>query len=358
MSFKKITLASLILLSLTACSSGGGSNQHQPKPTPKPEVQPQPQPNPTPDVQPQPSPTPDVQPQPQPSPKPDVQPSPKPDVQPQPQPNPKPDVQPQPQPNPKPDVQPQPQPNPKPDVQPQPQPDPKPEVQPQPQPNPKPDVQPKPEKDLEKERQEKQKKIDDAKGIISSEYKPGFNELNETALKETKEICFQGTCQTWSGISYEGSNLYNQTYSVVKGHYSGRSGTLDGVEIREHSFAPTIAGLRTDIDAIPTEGKATYNGRAFNGNSLNDFTYTVDFGERTGSGKVKGIGSEFILEKARIENARLVGGVSIKNLPRGAYSLGFFGPKAEELAGQMLVDKDDGKKEGFGLAASQEKINQ
>ena len=178
--------------------------------------------------------------------------------------------------------------------------------------------------------------------------------------------------------SYSYEKLYNQPYSIVIGGgeandltryngsfvYSSSNKTFDITE---------IAGLATQEHALPTLGSATYLGKAMNAaDVLGDLSYTINFGSRTGSGMISGLsnsnasadilaaGSIGLLEgklaKINVGGQSLMGiagvaqaGDSAWGYVNGKYSLGLFGPKAEEIAGSALFDNvgNDGKI-GFG----------
>ena len=128
-----------------------------------------------------------------------------------------------------------------------------------------------------------------------------------------------------------------------------------------------IIGLNTPEIAIPKEGKAKYTGTGLFGEgnmaSILDLTYNVDFSKRSGSGYLtKGYvdynyGSKITLEEGTITKVNLKGkdaiGISsaaksLNNLT-GNYTLGFYGPAAEEIAGTLQIPLYGNNKEiGFG----------
>ena len=109
---------------------------------------------------------------------------------------------------------------------------------------------------------------------------------------------------------------------------------------------------------LPSAGKATYTGRAFDTNAAHDATlrYTIDFGARRGSGEIsasRGLGrmtlhdapitrftandSEFgTMPAYGIKGSRTLDGSKAS----GSYALGIAGPNAEEIVGWADIDDD------------------
>ena len=119
-----------------------------------------------------------------------------------------------------------------------------------------------------------------------------------------------------------------------------------------------VAGLATLEQNVPSVGKAMYTGQAFSSIDNNaDFSYLVDFDKRKGSGEITGWEGEFgdiklkaaSLKKVNVGGKAAVGvsGVwsgSTNNIDaaelsesKDNYTLGLFGPKAEEVAGTATV---------------------
>ena len=178
--------------------------------------------------------------------------------------------------------------------------------------------------------------------------------------------------------SYDYTKLYSQPYSVIVGNGSVKEITNYlypyGTRTSKTFDLTKIDGLATQEHAIPTLGSATYVGKAMNGTDiLGDLSYIIDFGKRAGSGMITGLSSsdasadvlavspisllEGKLAKINL-NGQSVMGVSgtaragdgeAWGYVNGKYSLGLFGPKAEEIAGSALFDGvgNDGEI-GFG----------
>lgn len=110
--------------------------------------------------------------------------------------------------------------------------------------------------------------------------------------------------------------------------------------------------MKTSNEAIPTEGSATYTGKAFRAKEVGDLTYNVNFQERNGEGKVTGLNVGTLnLDKGDIQNARISSTINQDEVR--TYSLEFFGPKAEEVSGSMNLGDPDSN---YGLAGSRGEI--
>ena len=149
---------------------------------------------------------------------------------------------------------------------------------------------------------------------------------------------------------YDGDlRLYKQDYSVVLGTYTKnqyRSNNNNTAELIDEFTVDDIQGNITPFASLPSSGRYTYNGEAFTHQEAGKLSYTVDFDKRRGSGMITGLNEtgDITLNAApisRIDEAPFKGGSQIdgeglatsSKLGRGSYGLGFFGPKAEEIAG-------------------------
>ena len=150
------------------------------------------------------------------------------------------------------------------------------------------------------------------------------------------------------------NKTYNQPYSVVVGK-GDVTQTIDRYNSSNSSTVSTfaidkVAGLATLEQNVPTTGKAVYTGGAFSAVSDNGkLNYLVDFDKRKGSGDIQGL-SEFgavkLLEgdltKVNL-NGKSVTGVSgsAQANAAGSYTLGLFGPQADEVAGKATIDQKE-----------------
>ncbi|WP_426877373.1 factor H binding protein domain-containing protein [Glaesserella parasuis] len=192
-------------------------------------------------------------------------------------------------------------------------------------------------------------KIDSAKGFSEDAYQQGFNHLNYSASSSASNSCVNFVCTSWNGTTTTGETLYNQKYSVVSGDYSARQGRLNGSWIDESSFSNIqIKGLKTQENAVPNEGSAIYLGKAFKGQTAGELTYNVNFATRIGSGSILGLPvGQVTLGEANINGTALSG----KANSNGNYRLEFFGPNAEEIGGKMSLDGNN-----YGLAGTRGEI--
>ncbi|WP_289394611.1 factor H binding protein domain-containing protein [Mannheimia haemolytica] len=186
-----------------------------------------------------------------------------------------------------------------------------------------------------------------AKGIDDENYGirfNGFKEITEDRVKVRTQ-----------------SYLYNQPYSIVTAQEVERKGWENGKYIDKSDKTITVKGLKTE--KLPTEGKATYEGKAFNyngdtGHSGGFLTYNVDFTDRTGSGREEGDwGMYILLDKGSIEENSISSTThqyyGNSHYVDGKYQIEFFGPNAEEISGKIQTDIDpNGRRESFGLAGT------
>ncbi|HDL3170658.1 TPA: transferrin-binding protein-like solute binding protein, partial [Mannheimia haemolytica] len=203
----------------------------------------------------------------------------------------------------------------------------------------------------EDKKAEEAKKIAEAKGIGNKEYKDGLNELeekNETG-KNGEEIRTYGY-------------LYNSHYSVVTAKMK------QTLQENGRQMEPTVEvkGLKTEN--LPTEGKATYKGEAFDshGNNSNsvvggELIYNVDFSSRTGSGLVKNVqGGSIELAQGEIKNDSIIASAHQKYndqaVGNGSYNIQFFGPNAEEIGGKIELngEGEGSMKQMLGIAGTRE----
>ena len=107
------------------------------------------------------------------------------------------------------------------------------------------------------------------------------------------------------------SDIYNQKYSVVTGNYHKQDTEYKEFEYYyedgdDRNSSPShyryvnktrttetynvndAKGFKTPIDKFPAEGKATYTGVAFDAKTQGNLTYTVNFADKKGSGKITG----------------------------------------------------------------------
>nr|WP_315180015.1 factor H binding protein domain-containing protein [uncultured Cardiobacterium sp.] len=158
-----------------------------------------------------------------------------------------------------------------------------------------------------------------------------------------------------------GFAAYNGTYTnrdrsfpvKVRSYQGFRSGV---VAVYENNQFVNISpyGTPTPPAALPTAGKATYNGTAFDHSDRGSFTYHVDFAAKTGQGHIDGLNKykygditlaagKIIQEKSSVG---IVGKASAATGGSFDYDLTFSGNRAEEIAG-FAANGDTG--EGIAL---------
>ncbi|MGX2967324.1 factor H binding protein domain-containing protein [Ursidibacter sp. B-7004-1] len=159
------------------------------------------------------------------------------------------------------------------------------------------------------------------------------------------------------GLTKSGNELiYKQRYSVttIPNHTSF---------IDYDNKKLITEGLETKIDKIPNEGKAIYTGKAYGAfNTNGELSYSVDFKARTGSGIITGIErfkDNIILETGSIKENSIVSSTRIGTENKRdsqydhlyRYEIKFFGPKAEEIGGKAVTGDYT-----FGLAGTRGEI--
>ena len=171
------------------------------------------------------------------------------------------------------------------------------------------------------------------------------------------------------------SDIYNQKYSVVTGNYHKQDREYqtfeyyyeDGddrnsspshfryvnrTQTTENYDVNDARGFKTPVDKFLTEGKATYNGVAFDAKKQGELTYTVNFAERKGSGEITGLDhiGDITLQEADLYKSASEGNMKIKGYAvandwqneggvTGNYNVDFFGPNAEEIAGKITLSQ-------------------
>ena len=154
------------------------------------------------------------------------------------------------------------------------------------------------------------------------------------------------------------AHIYRQNYSLIAG-INPTNTTVRGPQVNEsENFDDSyilIKGQATQT--LPTAGKFDYSGIASDGASQGKLAYSVDFDNRKGSGKITGVGSDINLHEAsiregsytnEIDNTEIKGYGIQGSSNRGDYALGFFGPNAEEIVGTV----DDHQNGEIGFAGS------
>ncbi|MFW1817170.1 factor H binding protein domain-containing protein, partial [Acinetobacter guillouiae] len=166
--------------------------------------------------------------------------------------------------------------------------------------------------------------------------------------------------------------IYTQPYSMVIGTTLDTyiKDDLNQLPLYSRRFDIDVVGFATSNFGLPQEGKATYTGLGLQSNNQYDLTYNVDFTSKIGSGsltKALGYGGRIILEKGTITNINdknvlgIMGSANALDGTTGKYSIGFYGTKAEEIAGSLEMDKNSyfnniNNKEEIGLIGTRREI--
>ena len=196
-----------------------------------------------------------------------------------------------------------------------------------------------------------------------SELDNSYASLNGSAIKNIDEntVNSQGAVTIRQGDR----SIYAQPYSMVIGTNIYKYVKDDVTQPTSISF--DLTGLVTQSAMLPTEGRATYTGKASHERWQSiydmDLTYNVDFTKRTGSGyAIKGYSTDFLggkvtLNEGSITKMNLLGnevmGISSSakglNGILGNYEIGFFGPEAQEISGTLKMNSTW---DNFGLGAT------
>ena len=185
--------------------------------------------------------------------------------------------------------------------------------------------------------------IKQAKGYYNDVEK---NKVVAASIGRQANTIFSTTGMTQNNYE-KGTLVYNQQYSIVTGDYQNGTQIINGTPYRIDSMTVSAKGLQTKAEAIPSEGNATYTGKAFvSERYTGDLSYKVNFADKKGSGSIDNLGnySSIQLEEGNI-NGNGISATASQGGYEGSYLLNFFGKNAEEVAGQASIS---GKTIGFG----------
>lgn len=192
--------------------------------------------------------------------------------------------------------------------------------------------------------------------------------LGLKTLPVTESMTITGDNKTeYKATGKHTAYLFTQNYSMIGGleqnEYVVKS--LDGRTIlkegEKDELNILVKGQATE--KLPETGKFNYNGLAWiEGGKVANLSYDVDFGAKLGSGTIKNTDSsidialtEGNIEKRSFENTldgtRLEGfgihSAATVGGERGSYTLGFFGPEANEIIGEVDLNKTKSGLHGF-----------
>ena len=217
---------------------------------------------------------------------------------------------------------------------------------------------------IEQDKAEKlQQKIDQLKGVSSYSYPEGS--ITHRDGSSSRSINNRLTNESASR-----KMVYNQKYSVIIGDYNGQvsyNNNTGDIFTDNRVIDINAKGLKTETSSIPTEGTATYTGKAFNGTLAQEYkkvgteewfgstrdkynfvdspkegilSYKVNFADKTGSGSITGLGNDIALAQGSISGAG-ISSTATQSYKSGSYSLDFFGKNAEEIGGKVSFDGKD-----------------
>ena len=184
--------------------------------------------------------------------------------------------------------------------------------------------------------------INNAKGIYNGQYRNGLTTNQYGTSSSSSSGCTNGRCYSVEETITTGKAIYNQPYSIIVANT--KSGVRNYSPINELSNVQ-ITGLKTKLDAIPTEGTANYSGKAFDAKNNGALDYNVNFANKTGSGTITGLGNNITLEQGSISGTG-ISSTATQSYKSGSYSLDFFGKNAEEIGGKVSINGKDAV--GFG----------
>ncbi|QIW15145.1 hypothetical protein A4G20_01660 [Pasteurellaceae bacterium RH1A] len=147
---------------------------------------------------------------------------------------------------------------------------------------------------------------------------------------------------------------YVQNYSAVLGRVRDARVSKDGETTSSRFTIDSVIGDLTSSDVVAqTKGTANYQGIAFGAYGVGNFAYTVDFDNKSGSGSIKNLVdvadvSDVVLHEGKIDGNIIQSSVVTENPfykaegaygpVSGTYTLGLYGPNAEEVAGRVVFD--------------------
>lgn len=130
--------------------------------------------------------------------------------------------------------------------------------------------------------------------------------------------------------------------AVTLRSYQGlRSGVVLSFYDKGGIIGADTYGVDTEAAKMPTSGKATYSGVAFDRNERGTLEYNVNFTSKRGDGRIQGIKRYGMITLDDAEFTSDADGVSITGRARNLYSqplqyrAEFYGNNAEELSGKV-----------------------
>ena len=194
------------------------------------------------------------------------------------------------------------------------------------------------------------------------------NGLKRVDVVETASANING--QTHNVTRNSKLHLYQQPYSIVTfmqttGGQVGSLGKIEKGEFKSSYF------LGQATETLPSAGSFNYKGVAFTEKEQGNLNYTINFDTKKGAGSISGINQTGNITLHESDIVKVQDGVAFKNnsaftygekkdvygVLNGAattekqgvasYELGIFGPNADEVAGAVFQEHDEGTV-GFG----------
>ncbi|HGO5815788.1 TPA: factor H binding protein domain-containing protein [Mannheimia haemolytica] len=180
---------------------------------------------------------------------------------------------------------------------------------------------------------------------ISNEQGREYSWVNYTGLSSlpqglSKHAFISMSAENLDGIFVGDHYIYLTPNVMVVGRDHTAFGDSDSP--KQSSFrVERINGVRTEN--LPTEGEATYVGKAFNSDNVGTLNYKVNFTEKTGAVSLSQFNNVAIptiqLEKGNIADGMIKANASAEGGISGKYELGFYGENAQAIAGETYLYK-------------------
>lgn len=153
------------------------------------------------------------------------------------------------------------------------------------------------------------------------------------------------------------SGTYTDSYGSqpvsIRSYQGFRTGVVTVYDSRNKLLSVIPYGAITLPVAIPTAGKATYTGTAFDQTGRGSLTYNVDFGAKSGEGHINGLSryGNITLAKSNLGTEQMLNGNTVTGIKgtasaaygdRFTYYLGFYGGHAEEISGYAVNNTPEG----------------
>lgn len=167
------------------------------------------------------------------------------------------------------------------------------------------------------------------------------------------EVDFRSLPSGFASYSGTDTDSKGSTKVTVRSYQGFRSGIVAAFDEKNRVVNITPYRDGTPAATMPAAGKATYTGVAFDSIDRGNLAYNVDFGTRTGEGRIEGLSryGNITLASGKFEQARALDGstyTAIRDKAQAAngsslaYTLGFNGRLAEEITGYAVNNDLEG----------------